>query len=854
MNVEQIKQKNGLETLYIHNPGATSATVQIWFRAGSALETKEEKGIAHFLEHMFFKGTPSRPGAMIAHEVESFGGEINAFTSFDYTCYYINTPANHLNKTVSILLDMVSNPMFLKEDIIPEREVVFEEFRRSLDNPNQFNFKNIQESSFTSSYSHSILGTEKTIKNFSKDQLVSFRKKYYNLSNAMLVVAGDIKNQQKLNQLIEPYKIPTGENSTFPLFKLKPKPTINIHNKHTNQASITFTIQAPQYIDNHSAAEDLAINCLAYGEISPLYKKLVTETSLATSVSASTMFFNKGGVHFIKVSLPEENIKEAISVFTNTIKDVIKRGFNQSEVKRIKSQYVASKIYEKESIESFAFSLGHGFAQTGNIYCEEDFIKNIKNTNISEINSSLNSIFSRSIHITAQLPKEVKKNKYLDFFQKLQGELNKVVIKDSAKKKSNIKTQSSAYDPEVKVVEVKKGIKLIYRQNKMTPTFVFHAYLKGGLSFEDIEKNGVFYFLSKQLTYGYKSINFEKLKNDLETKSAYLNGFSGKNAYGLTLHGLSENFHDLMKHFLGTLLYPKFPAHHLKLEKEIIKRVLDNYKEDPVKQCIKKVNELIFNGHPYSLSTIGTEKSIKKINKKLLMQTHEERLKNSEIVFTYCGDQDFDTIYDFMKAALEELQPRQAKKIKKKNLKPILGKNISIDFDREQTHIFIGRDAYKVGTENDLYLKMITAYLSGQSSDLFVEVRDRMGLCYSVAPLHHTALEAGYWGIYIGSGKDKVEQAISAILGIINNLKTKGLSKKEFERIKVMLDGQNQINIQSNDDYANFYSIPVLHGLGVDFQHESFEQIRSFNHKDFNKFLKKFFSVDWNIIKVGPND
>ena len=80
MNLEQLRQRNGLETLYIHSPGATSASVQIWFRAGSALEKKSEMGIAHFLEHMFFKGTKKRPGAMIAHDVESFGGEINAFS------------------------------------------------------------------------------------------------------------------------------------------------------------------------------------------------------------------------------------------------------------------------------------------------------------------------------------------------------------------------------------------------------------------------------------------------------------------------------------------------------------------------------------------------------------------------------------------------------------------------------------------------------------------------------------------------------------------------------------------------------------------------------------------------------
>jgi zinc protease len=147
--VEQITiQPNGLPTLFLQSPGATAATVQIWFRAGSALEDKSNRGIAHFLEHMFFKGTAKRPGAKIAHEVESFGGEINAFTSFDYTCYYINCPATNTIDATNILLDMVSNPLFAQQELIPERDVVFEEYRRSQDSPQQFAFQQIQAQCF----------------------------------------------------------------------------------------------------------------------------------------------------------------------------------------------------------------------------------------------------------------------------------------------------------------------------------------------------------------------------------------------------------------------------------------------------------------------------------------------------------------------------------------------------------------------------------------------------------------------------------------------------------------------------------------------------------------------------------
>ncbi len=140
------KSKHGINTLYLESPGSPLSSVQIWFRVGSAFERLEDFGMSHFLEHMFFKGTKKRPGAKIAEEIEAFGGEINAFTSFDYTCYFANVPSQKTKNTVEILLDMVSAPLFFKETIPAEREVVLEEYKRSLDSPSQFAFSRLQPS------------------------------------------------------------------------------------------------------------------------------------------------------------------------------------------------------------------------------------------------------------------------------------------------------------------------------------------------------------------------------------------------------------------------------------------------------------------------------------------------------------------------------------------------------------------------------------------------------------------------------------------------------------------------------------------------------------------------------------
>jgi zinc protease len=848
MKYEIERLKNDLEVIFIDLPGSSAATVQTWFRAGSTLEEKEDHGIAHFLEHMFFKGTPTRPGAMIAHEVESYGGEINAFTSFDYTCYYINTPNSHLGQTVDILLDMISNPTFKEEDLIPEREVVFEEYRRSQDNANQFSFQKIQKSCFLGGYSHPILGNEKTIKSFSRDQLINFRNKYYNSSNSFLVVAGHIEDKNKLIEQIESYSLPKGDETKRPALRLKNKPTLEIHHKDVRMCQLTLSIQSPAIDDHNAASEDLAYNTLGIGEASPLYKNLVINKALANSCSASTMFFSQGGVHFMRLNFPAENFKKVIKILNTTLKDVIKNGMSDEDIKRIKNQYVASKVYEKESVESFSFSLGNSYVQTQNLESDEDFINRIKKTSIKDVNRAFKEIFSRPIHMSLQIPKSEKISTYKDELKKFQNSFTKLA---KPIKESKLKVKKSKYDPSTEVIELKPGFKLLYRYNPMTPTFVMHAYLKGGLTEETDKTNGIYNLTSSLLTKGYKGMTREKIKLDLEFKSAHLGSFSGKNAYGLTLHGQTDHFKSLFKHFMMSLTQPTFPQKYLTHEKKLVYRTLESQKEDAARQCFRIVGEKLYNVHPYHRGVIGTEKSVPKITKEHLAKLHAKNLRTKDIVITYCGDLHKEQIIDELQAYLKEFPNKKPQKLVAKKVNKAKAEKIHLPFEREQTQIFIGMQTGSLTAAENTYLKMLTTHLSGQSSELFVDVRDRKGLCYVAQPVHMTTLECGYWGIYMASGHDKVDQAIEAIEDIIERTKNEGLSRDDFERIKLMLEGQGQLNLQVNEDYANSYSVPELQGQGFDYLYKSLEKIKSLKYDEFQKGIKKALSKHFVTITVG---
>ena len=673
------------------------------------------------------------------------------------------------------------------------------------------------------------------------------------MNNALLVVSGDLKDKAKIVKAIEKYKLPKGESSVFPKFKLKNKSTISVHEKDVRMTQLTLTIQGPAYADSNAAAEDLALSTLGHGETSRLHRKLVLDGTLSNGASSSTMFMSKGGVHFLRVSLPHKNLKKALKRLELIFKDLVKQGLKKDEITKIQNQYVASKIYEKESLESYAFSLGHGFAQAGNINCEEDFINRIKNTSITEVNQTFKEIFSRPIHISLQVPKKtdlVKTQKILEDFQASTSKL-KNLAKDNNVKEKGI---TSKFDPQVRVIELKKGISLLYRHNPLNPTFVLHTYLKGGLTEETKKNNGIYHLLSGTISKGHREKFYDDLKEELENKSAHISGFTGKNAYGITMHGLTENAPGLFKDFFSTLTQPNFEQKFIDHEKEMTLRHIENQEEDPIRHCFGKVNEYAFKGHPYSLNILGSVENINKLKREDLIKLHNENLNKKEILISYCGDLTLEEVMKMVNKEIKGLDKRAKNKLVTKAIKPEVGKKHFIKFDREQTQIFHFIPSAKLGKKENLVLKMIATHLSGQSSELFVEVRDRQGLCYSAQPIHFTALEAGYWGIYMASGHDKVKPAIKAITEILNNLKDNGLKRKDFNRIKKMIEGQSLLNIQTNEDYANIYSVPTLQGLGLDWYHQGNIDINQITYEEFQAEIKKVFKRKWNTVIVGRED
>ena len=461
-----------------------------------------------------------------------------------------------------------------------------------------------------------------------------------------------------------------------------------------------------------------------------------------------------------------------------------------------------------------------------------------------------NLIANNKWHYQLQLPMgqsiESSTKKISNFDKKIKTNFKKIP------KKRRDPLATSSFSQNTVVELIKPGIKLVHRHSTLSSTFNLQAYIKGGLTEETLSDNGKFNLLTGLLNADTENKSKDESKFFFESLAASFSSFSGKNAYGLNLSGISDKFDELSTQFFDHLLNSKFTQKDLDFEKLMVRQSLLAQKEDPVRQCFDNVAKIAFGSHPYSMKSMGTEESIENIKLESLVSIHNKNLRSNNILFVYSGPTSIHQIRKKLNDHLVKLPNRVPfKKTPSKKYIPLKEREVHTKFDREQTHIFIGKPTKKLESKETIFFKLIHTYLYGQSSPLFTELRDKKGLCYSVSPINFNALEGGYFGIYIGCSNEKASDSIKEIKLILNNLKNLGLSKTNFKQLVKMSVGQFELSLQTNEDYCNTFATPFLHGLGLDYYFEEMEEIKKLKYEDFQQGIKKALSGKYFQVTSG---
>lgn len=356
------------------------ASIHVGFKVGSLFEKLSEKGISHFIEHMLFKGTQNRNNEVLNEELEKRGGEYNAYTDYTSTVYSITALYDELEASVELLSDMVQNSIFPEEEIEKERGVILAEIRTSRDDVEDFSFKRINEIAFKRSpLKYDTLGEEKTVKKFSRNQLLQYFNKYYVPNNCHISIVSPYEHEEILS-LVEKYfnswQYNALENNLVKVENNIPGIETTIK-KEIEQGTIIYALT----FHNLNKEEELALKVLNHklGESanSILFRELREERGLVYDIYSHIDMTDKVKTMYIYTAAAPESLKEAQESIESCIKRIVeeKVNFNEDTVslmKKVLKTAVAATLEDSTDLGNYVL---HQSLEEESIY---EFVEDMK--------------------------------------------------------------------------------------------------------------------------------------------------------------------------------------------------------------------------------------------------------------------------------------------------------------------------------------------------------------------------------------------------------------------------------------------------------------------------------------------
>jgi len=371
--VEQITLQNGVRILTEPMAGVRSASLGIWVGAGSRHESAAENGAAHFIEHMVFKGTDTRTAAQIAQEMDAIGGQVNAFTTKESTCFYVRALDTHLGQATDILCDMFFHSAFRQEDVDTERGVILEEIGMYADNPEDLCSERLAAAVYKgSALARPILGKPATLKTMTGQSLRQWRDDHYRPDQVVVALAGSFSAA-----VVEDLKARFGAMKPVPARKHKAasfQSAFTLKKKAIEQNHLTLAFPGFPYGSDRRYALQLLSFLLGGGMSSRLWQEVREKRGLCYSVYSYGAGHEDTGLFGIYTALGRETEAQALDAIKTVVTGLVQDGVTEEELSRAREQSKASVLMGLESTQSHMSHMGRSALLTGTVLTPDEII------------------------------------------------------------------------------------------------------------------------------------------------------------------------------------------------------------------------------------------------------------------------------------------------------------------------------------------------------------------------------------------------------------------------------------------------------------------------------------------------
>jgi zinc protease len=408
---------NGMQVVVIPDHRAPVVTHMVWYKNGSADDPEGKSGIAHFLEHLMFKGTTKHPKGKFSNLVSELGGQENAFTSYDYTAYFQKIAKEHLETMMSFEADRMTNLVLSDEDVIPERDVVLEERRMRTDSdPSSQLSESLSATLYVNHpYGLPIIGWQHEIATLDRQDALNYYGRFYTPANAILVVAGDITEPEVKSLATATYgQIPARGEAPKRTRKIEPPipaaRRVELADPKVEQPSFQRYWLVPSHVsaqDSEPYALELLAQILGGGGASRLFRALVQDQELATNAGSWYMGDAVDLTRFAVYALPREGVElKTLEKATEAVIAKLIEDLSERELTRAKTQLIADTIYARDSHATLARMYGSTLAVGGAVKDVENWPARIDAVTLDDVTAVAKKRLLPRIAVTGYLLKE----------------------------------------------------------------------------------------------------------------------------------------------------------------------------------------------------------------------------------------------------------------------------------------------------------------------------------------------------------------------------------------------------------------------------------------------------------------
>ena len=394
--LEQLTLNNGLKIIYEHIPHVRSVALGIWVKSGSRHEAKEYAGMSHFIEHMLFKGTSSRSAKQIADEMDLIGGHLNAYTTKEYTCYYVRTLTSHISMAIDILADMFFNSLFDEKELEKEKAVIIEEINMYEDSPEDLVHDIMEEIIWPDHpLGASISGTAKDVEAITREKMLDYFKLNYVPQNMVISIAGYFDKTRIVDQIsscfgnLQSNPLYTGA-ITMPIYH----PNFMAKNKNIEQAHMCLSFPGVSLEDKNMYAATLLSTAFGGGMSSRLFQKIREEHGLAYSVYSYSSNFLDTGLFTIYAGLNPSQVDEVTRLILAEVDGLLNDPISQTVLYNTKEQLKSNYILGLESTSARMSRNGKNLLLFNKVESQDVIIEELEQVTLEQIKSLVHSIFN----------------------------------------------------------------------------------------------------------------------------------------------------------------------------------------------------------------------------------------------------------------------------------------------------------------------------------------------------------------------------------------------------------------------------------------------------------------------------